>query len=989
MAVLYDIKIIDTKNQDRDISIEKTEQGSPKLIYNGADVKFHNLITSEIQFNMLVPIQDEAYFFHLFTGDETRFKVVVETRDENNQVELFWQGFLLPEQFSEPYEHSGFFVDFVASDGVARLKRKYLDFSFYEEKKSVIQILIACLNKTGLFLDLWFAPAFQQLFFELNYTDLIIDTTVYDDEGKKKNAYDILTDLLVSIGCKLFQCKGRWVVLGLNEFAQDKIEFFEYKNGYLQQFIYQGKTVYERSKKFIKFYSQQIISVDPLLNEMNVTWDADNSKHLIPEDAINAYPLNFDSDVEDRTPKYWNLVSNEDVELNVLLSFYAINYDYSGVDFSNNYLGFIATPNYDKVAIGPYLRFLRLLSSKTSLNSNYATLEDSFYVEGSDNLERYATLNIEFEYSPVEDASLSDNIKNGFYDGIFYFAVTRKEFKNSGTADESIILSNIDYVDIPEGIYDFKLSAVGSSQIKGILRIDKILLRESGWYNLRLYPPVYKPVLDTVYIDVGLVFTKCSFTLNHQDEDDELIVNRGLSFTTTHDEELFHAASMSRYSKRRFDFSDLIKTQIQNSTLFPVNVALSPLGYSLKEVEYLGSPNMELLFINVTKADFNYLKNGYKLYVKKSGSSIFEKVNENNYSVVFDSEYGGECIVQIKLVTINSQDLFIEEDDELEMRLSTQIYNYSDFLLGRWKLSTDLDVASYKDVFANMYLKLLNEVNVKMSGVCLGLVSPMEIVRFNYQGLREYNVENVTLDLTNNQSELVVIERKIGSVLDSEDYDLEINDGVSFPQISLTISSVFVEPDLFGPYVYSINTSYNIEGINQVDAELYQRKLVNYVNSTDFGYEGSEEVFLVSDKEGNVFKNFGFELVAQEVGWYELEMIQEGYSSNKQYVYVSSSIPAIVESNISISKIDIGDVLNKKGKYAVALLNGYSPQSLQQVMQKFNVNTQMLEPSIIIKDLDLVNTEFEIDFPSSGSWRVFVQSTEHKSNVLSWLSIQV
>lgn len=987
MALLYDIKIIDTKSSDRELSFEKTEEGSPRLVFNGTDTKYQNLITSELQFNMLVPIKDESYFFHLFTGSETRYKVIVEIKKEDGSVDLFWQGFLLPEQFQEPYDHSGFFVEFIASDGIGRLKRKYLDEAFYNEKKSVIDILIACLNRTGLFLDLWFAPAFQQLFFELNYTELQIETSVYNDSGKKKSAYDILVDLLVSIGCRLFQFKGRWVIVGLNEFAQDEIEFFEYRNNYLEEIEFQGKSLLVREKKYTKFFDGQLISVEPLLNEVIVDWDSGKSENIIPKDSVTAFPLNFEDDINDRTPRYWNLVSNRGIDLSVLLSFYDSSFDYSSLNFDNNYNGLIATPNVGKDIIGPYLVFRDLVPSKSDLDGNYATLSRPYFIEGSDDLERYATLIIEFEYSPINDSLLSENIKAGLYDGVFHFAVTRKSFRNSNSSEEEIVVSNLDYSNLPEGVYDFVLTSMSSSQIKGELKIDKLLLKETGWYNIRLYPGVEKPNLVSSNLGLGLVYTKCEFILNHNN-DDKVSINRFLSFTTIHNETLYHSADVTSFSKRRFELSDEIGSQIVNSTLFPVNVTLIPNSFNLEVVEYLGNPYIELLFVSITRKDFNFLKNGYTLYVRKQGATVFEKVNEVNYSVVYNSDYGGECILQRKLLAVNSQELFIEEGDDFEIRFSSSVYSYSDYYLDKWRLSTDEEVSTYLDVFAKMYLKLRNEVNVKISGVCIGIFSPMDIIRFNYQGLRDYNLENLTIDLTRNQSEVVLIEKKIGGIADSVDYEIEVIDGGSSIPVSIAISSTYNVPSVFGSYVYFIETSYTITGINQVDAFLYHRKLQNYNGSSDFEYTGEEEIFPISVSQGESIKNYGFNLSSEDEGWYEIEMVQGSYSSNKQYVHVISNDTTQNQSKIQILKIDTDVVLNEKGRYSVNFLDAYTPVELQQVLQKFNVKTQSFEGSKIIKDLSLSSTEFVIEFPYSGVWKVFVQSVDQRSNELSWISIQ-
>ena len=103
-----DIKIIDTHENNRALVIEDTQRASPKLIYNGSDDNLQHLMTTELRFNMLVRDSRNATFWHLFTGSETRYKVVVEAEEKGNITTLF-TGFLLPEQFEEPYDSGGFF----------------------------------------------------------------------------------------------------------------------------------------------------------------------------------------------------------------------------------------------------------------------------------------------------------------------------------------------------------------------------------------------------------------------------------------------------------------------------------------------------------------------------------------------------------------------------------------------------------------------------------------------------------------------------------------------------------------------------------------------------------------------------------------------------------------------------------------------------------------------------------------------------------------
>ncbi|MEQ4655539.1 hypothetical protein ABN092_22995, partial [Providencia rettgeri] len=127
------------------------------LNYEGADDKYGALMRSRLSFDLLDADAQDGKFYHLFTGSETQFKVELWT----NEDELLWQGFLLPDQYSEPYKNGCFFVSMTATDGIGLLRGKDLgyDSNYYEEDKSVIDFLTACLKSTGLKQDLYLSPS--------------------------------------------------------------------------------------------------------------------------------------------------------------------------------------------------------------------------------------------------------------------------------------------------------------------------------------------------------------------------------------------------------------------------------------------------------------------------------------------------------------------------------------------------------------------------------------------------------------------------------------------------------------------------------------------------------------------------------------------------------------------------------------------------------------------------------------------------------------
>ena len=131
----YTFKIIDTKQNDLTTLVEKAEGSSIILEWLGGDKKDDLLIVgSRLSFTMVGMSQSDGQYLDLFTGDETRYRV---TQEDENGV-LIWQGFLLPDSYSEPYTNSPILVDFTATDGLGRLKGKYLPEDFYEEEKSII-----------------------------------------------------------------------------------------------------------------------------------------------------------------------------------------------------------------------------------------------------------------------------------------------------------------------------------------------------------------------------------------------------------------------------------------------------------------------------------------------------------------------------------------------------------------------------------------------------------------------------------------------------------------------------------------------------------------------------------------------------------------------------------------------------------------------------------------------------------------------------------
>jgi len=194
----YYIDIIDTTSPLVQIVPKASSASGIALEWKGGDSKDDMIIVgSNLKFDMLTVDDTDAAFVEFFTGDEHRFKTQVKSSVDDSIV---WQGYILPDLYSEPYKNGKFFVSFTAVDGLGRLKGKFLPGEYYSKEKSVIDIYCQILRLTGLDLELYFAPAIEN-FVNKNWHTIYIDTESFIDNKKKKDAYAIFETLLSDTLC--------------------------------------------------------------------------------------------------------------------------------------------------------------------------------------------------------------------------------------------------------------------------------------------------------------------------------------------------------------------------------------------------------------------------------------------------------------------------------------------------------------------------------------------------------------------------------------------------------------------------------------------------------------------------------------------------------------------------------------------------------------------------------------------------------------------
>lgn len=260
----YYIDIVDTLSPLVQITQKKASSKGIVLEWSGGDTKDdQTIVGSNLKFDMLTVNDDDAAFIDFFTGDEHRFKTLVKNSVDDSIV---WQGYILPDLYSEPYKNVNFFVEFTATDGLGRLKGKYLPEEFYSREKSVIDIFCQILRLTGLDLELYFAPAIEN-FVEKRWDKIYIDTESFIESKKKKDAYSIFETLLQDTLCVCYQSDNRWYIEGINIRQMRKVTYKNYDSvGNLL-----GTIIFDRTlKQITKLVTPNVTTIPPY-NEVVIT----------------------------------------------------------------------------------------------------------------------------------------------------------------------------------------------------------------------------------------------------------------------------------------------------------------------------------------------------------------------------------------------------------------------------------------------------------------------------------------------------------------------------------------------------------------------------------------------------------------------------------------------------------------------------------------------------------------------------------------------
>lgn len=310
----YEIHIRDTENSGDPLILEYAERDSIRLNYLGGDVREAGIIGSELILSMEVLGGVDGKYIQYFTSNEQKWEVknIISYQQDNPELEQYggtviWQGYLLPESYTEPWANPTFYPQFSAVDGLGLLKGKKLTDDFYEEEKSVIEIISACLKLTAIDFDIYFSPAIENSHTK-DWSKIYVDTRSYvNDKEEKKSAHDILKDLMKALRCRLFQCEGRWYVEGVNKLHLKDVKFDKYS--ITGEFL--GSLDLTKNVKNVDWYPTPSLTMVPALKEAIVTHEAEQvefPKNIIRENDIDWKTL--PGVTYEIYPKHWNITEN-------------------------------------------------------------------------------------------------------------------------------------------------------------------------------------------------------------------------------------------------------------------------------------------------------------------------------------------------------------------------------------------------------------------------------------------------------------------------------------------------------------------------------------------------------------------------------------------------------------------------------------------------------------------------------------------------------
>ena len=177
--------------------------GEPKLTMEEGDT----ICGSSLDFGLLS--ETNGQYLHLYTTDNHKYLIKI-LRDGA----VMWEGYLLPEYYSEAYIAAPYTVNFTATDWLGMLKN--IDFPAEDTRVPILQIIKTCLQYTELPLD--FACQLDMRVEGINDTTNVLGALYLNPMTfTGYNCYEVLEKILASFNATLHQTGHRWLISSIDD----------------------------------------------------------------------------------------------------------------------------------------------------------------------------------------------------------------------------------------------------------------------------------------------------------------------------------------------------------------------------------------------------------------------------------------------------------------------------------------------------------------------------------------------------------------------------------------------------------------------------------------------------------------------------------------------------------------------------------------------------------------------------------------------------
>lgn len=763
------VKIIDKFTNDRNLIEEFTAVGAPKLIYNGSDDKYQSIMASEFQFNLMVNDKTDGKFFHLYTGNEKRYLVTVEDQDNN----LLFEGFLLPDFYSEPYDNGVIFVDLTATDGIGLLKGQYLPNQYYKQETSVIKLIAECLRFTKLDKNIVFAPAIESAATDYRWDEIAVNGATYLDGEienvflvgeimpKRKNAYEILDLLVECLGCTLYSQGDTWYIEGVNR----KHEEDQFVYNYDKDGVYVDTDTIVKEVVDLTFFKTPTISIVSPWKRVEVDWNIDEDGDLVPAKELEGVYVNDYLFPYYTVSDFWK--ANGQISLSAFSKDFTSKYQRFDT-LGNVQLG-IAEPPFRPYVLRSYPEPGNINTNppfygetETALPLNYVSIRKPKYLKISDeyidrSFKLKMTLHGANPYSGftnlTEDGEYSEMFKYDFLSG--NAIIITSKFNTTQQIVERLrckVQDSNSTFSVDQNVGDW--FTVSSKRVNAVLDEEGILLPSNGFFNIKMHAPLSVDYTDPLFKGYTIAEMSLKYTEQKTWEDSFI---RDIDFTTVKDVSIFHGDSIQDLSEKQFRFRR------------PIYGTLGGYG-QVAVLSYQNLFPLQLWFYHYFISYQSYIAiatNPELFYVVFGGNEIFmnDLYNGSGEAWSVTATFGGSYLLQINSQLINHVsgigtnitdflNIYVGESEVYVVGYEVENNEWRE----SWNRFGQTEDIRYGVALGKIYHDVQPEALVKIEGSAIGCLFPREIGQFLWRDVKKFIPTRITIDFTKGRSEVLILE---------------------------------------------------------------------------------------------------------------------------------------------------------------------------------------------------------------------------------------